>query len=418
MIISSSYARRGLPWMLPLVLGACSAGRGAEGPYLPQGPLPSVRTTEGVTPALPPSWARPAPGPWGDAAGADARNAGLPSGLVAAGGLARLPGARLSGVGPVQALVVPVSLGDRRPERDENALVREVFGSGDRGGGSTLSRALEAASNGKFRLSVVPVSPLVDTRAGGEVDDPARLRSLAEATMREWSRQVDLAFFDNDGPDGVAGTPDDDGTIDLFIVSVEADQPVASVTLRDGFSVASPTRRTPLETGPVHVLGLGRSGGDALAPAIGLVLDALGLDSGERFFPTGFPRMISTIARVRLGWVGARLVPAGSPVGPVPAGEVVLVPLADLASGTGFWMIENDGSRTYATRAVRTASGHYAATDVKIWEGPALQLPLSRQLGVLGPRVVIEGAGTPALAWAGLPEPDMAPRPEPLSARW
>jgi hypothetical protein len=431
MIVSCWQARLGIACILPLLLGTtgCSVTRtgdgGSEGPYLAPGPLPATGGpgTE-VSPALPPSWSAPTPR-WGEghpAPGGDGAASALPAGLVASGGLARLPGARLSGTGPVQALVVPVSLGGRAPARNEGALVRDVFGASGRGPGATLAQALESASGGRFRLSVVPVSPLVDTRSNDDLTDAGRLRALAQATMREWSRQVDLAYFDNDGADGVPGTADDDGAIDLFIVSVEGERAIASVTLREGFAVSSPTRRAELSTGPVHVLGITREGGDALAPALGLVLDALGLDAGERFFPNGFPRMVSTIARVRLGWISARVVPVGGAVAGVKEGEALLLPLADLAPGTGFWMVENDGRHTYATRAVRTASGHYAATEVKLWErGSELLLPLSRQLGVLGPRAVIGGtAAAPALAWVGvdaLPAERMAGEP-PLTARW
>jgi hypothetical protein len=395
-----------------LAAAGCAAlpGRGASGPYLAPGPLPAITgASRGVSPALP------------DRRGAAAQQAApaslVPAGLVAADGMGRLPGARLPGVGPVQAMVVPVSLGGKAPVRDGAALVREVFG-GDGGGGATLAGALLEASGGKFRLTAVPLPALVDRRPAAALSDVSRLRALAEASMRSWSRQVDLASLDNDGPDGVAGSPDDDGAVDLLLLAVEADQPLPSLTIRDGVKVPARTRSGLLDSGPIHVLGLGRDGGDALTPAIGLVLDGLGLDAGERFFPAGFPRLISTLARVRLGWVPLRVAEAGALPERVPPGEALLISLRDMPGGSGFWLVENDGRWTFASRVVRTGEGRYAPTDVRVWEpGKPLVLPLSRQLGELGERVVVGGSAAPTLEWVGGRSGVTAPEPA-AAARW
>ncbi|HEX7240687.1 MAG TPA: hypothetical protein VF263_10495, partial [Longimicrobiaceae bacterium] len=322
------------------------------------------------------------------------------------------------GVGPVQAMVVPVSLGGQAPVRDGAALVRDVFG-GEGSGGATLAAALLAASGGKFRLTVAPLPALVDQRPAAALSDVSRLRALAGASMRSWSRQVDLASLDNDGPDGVAGSPDDDGVVDLLLLAVEADHALPSLTIRDGVTVPARNRRGLLDSGPIHVLGLGREGGDPLAPAIGLVLDALGLDAGERFFPAGFPRMISTLARVRLGWVPLRVADAGALPERVPSGEAILVFLKDMAGGAGFWLVENDGRWTFASRVVRTGDGRFAATDVRMWEpGKSLVLPLSRQLGELGERVVVGGSAAPTLEWVGGRSGETAPERVLTAARW
>lgn len=396
----------------------CSAvsGRGGGGRYLAPGPLPAITgATRGVSPALP-NWGgvatQPAPARQSKTASP------LPAGLVAAEGMGRLPGARLPGVGPVRAMVVPVSLGGKAPVRDGAALVREVFG-GEGSGGATLAAALLAASGGKFRLTVAPLPALVDQRPAAALSDVSRLRALAGASMRSWSRQVDLGSLDNDGPDGVAGSPDDDGVVDLLLLAVEADHPLPSLTIRDGVTVPARTRKGLLDSGPIHVLGLGREGGDPLAPAIGLVLDALGLDAGERFFPAGFPRMISTLARVRLGWVPLRVADAAALPERVPSGEAILVFLKDMAGGAGFWLVENDGRWTFASRVVRTGDGRFAATDVRMWEpGKPLVLPLSRQLGELGERVVVGGSAVPTLEWVGGRSGETAPERVLAAARW
>lgn len=401
-----------------ILAAGCSAlpGRGKGGPYLDPGPLPVLAGGgRGITPALPGDWgAATAAAPAGGARRAGRAAAPLPAGLIASDGMARLPGARVPGVGPVQALVVPVSLGGQAPVRDEAALLHEVFGGGGAAGG-TLAEALLAASGGKFRLSVSAVAPLVDRRPSAALSDAGRLRALALASLRSWSEKMNLAAFDNDGADGVpasGGSADDDGVVDLLMVTVESDRPFPSLTLRDGVGVPARGRRGTVNSGPIHVLGLEREGGDPLAPAIGLVLDALGLEASERFFPTGFPRMISTLARVRLGWIPTRVVEAATAPERVPAGEALLIHLKDMPGGSGFWLLENDGRWTFASRVVRTPEGRFAPTEVRVWEpGRAMELPLSRQLGVLGERVVVNGLGSPMLEWVGAAAAD-APAPE------
>lgn len=408
-------AFRNIPLLVLLaVLTGCASGA-SEGRYLPPGPLAPIGgaragDVNAVVPAVPQSLsAPPRSAPMRSPSTSD-----LLAGLVASDGLGRLPGARVAGVGPVHGIAVSISLTGRPPARDEKALTAEVLGGGAGDTGATIARALDAASGGKFRLTFSSLPALV-APAGARSGDVARLRELASSSLRSWSRQLDMRGFDNDGPDGLPGSADDDGVVDFFLLAVEGTEDVPSVTLKDGVPAGSGSAR--LETGPIHVLGL--TGGDPLLAGIGLVLGAAGLDGSERFFPSGFPRMISTLARVRLGWVQTTRARPSATADEVLEGQVRLIPLRDVADGGGFWLVENDGRSTYATRAVRGPGDHFTPTDVRVWQpGTAMVLPLSRQLGELGERVVLQGSSTPTLQWVGLRAGPANEAPAAIPVRW
>lgn len=398
--------RKTIVFVLLSCAGCGAAGGNGTGPYLAPGPLPAIGTQRPGTEAVPavPATTQRLP----DAAStrqtaAVPDRSGLPVGLVASGGLGRLPGGRVAGVGPVHGLVVSVSLDGKAPSRDERGLISDVLGGGPGDGGATIARALEAASGGKFRLTFNALPGLVDSRGAEQVSDAGRIRALATASLRSWTRQLDMGGFDNDGPDGIAGSADDDGVLDFLLMAVEADAEVPSVTVRDGVPVPAAGGGKSLESGPIHMLGLSRSSGDPLIAGIGLVLDAAGLDGSERFFPAGFPRIISSLARVRLGWVSTRVLDGTTPRSTVAPGEAVLVPLRDVPVGGGFWLIENDGRATYATRAVRTAGDHFSPTEMKVWQpGEPLVLALTRQMGELGARAILSGTDAPDLRFEGV----------------
>jgi len=403
---------------LAALSAACASGRGGGGPYLSPGPLPPLggdaQRDGRAVPAVPASAAAVARG--GVSGAAASSGSGLPDGLVAADGLARLPGALVAGVGPVHGVAVSISLTGNAPAHDEKALISEILGGGPGDSGQTIARALEAASGGKFRLTFSALPALVAPRERNHGASATDLRSLAVSSLRSWTRHLDFRGWDNDGPDGVPVSADDDGVLDFFLMAVESDRGASSLTIREGLPVEGAGR--PLETGPIHVLALA-PGDDPLLPGIGLVLDAAGLDGGERFFPAGFPRMVSSLARVRLGWVTTRVGRPGREPAPVPAGEAVLVPLRDVPDGGGFWLVENDGRNTYTTRAVRMSSGHYSPTDVKVWQpGQALVLPLTRQLGELGARVVLQGSASPEIRWEGTTAVSGGGAAAPVPVRW
>lgn len=377
---------------------ACGAGgapfRASEGPFLSPGPLPGADAgTLRATPALPASLSgRPNAAPGSGVPG-------MPTGLTAGGGTAPLPGAGMPGIGPVHGLVIPVSLGPRIPLRDDVALTREFFGADPGASGPTLVEQMQDVSGGLFRPTFEVLPSLVDSRQSAlpAAPSPRRLMDFAQAVLRTAGERTDLSRFDNDGPDGIPASRDDDGRLDFVILVVETDASFPSVTLRQDFPVATPAG--PLRSGPIHVLSLSRSEVADVRPAIGLWLDGLGLDPGERFFPSTFPRGVSSLARARLGWLPVEPVLAPGKT-EVADGTAVLYPLQDLAAGGGFWLIERAGDHVFVSRVARKADGHFFATEAHtLRAGEGQVLPLTRQFGERGSRVVVgwpEGAAPEA----------------------
>lgn len=388
-----------------LVLTGCAGGGGAfrpaEGPYLAPGPLPgSDAGTVRASPAVPAGPTGRAPAPGGSSV------PGLPAGLSAGQGTARLPGAGMPGIGPVHGLVVPVSLGPRIPLRDDVALTREFFGSDPGGSGPTLVEQMRTISGGLFRPSFEVLPSLVDSRQSVLPGNPSprELMEFAQAVLRTAAERNDLSRWDNDGPDGIPGSRDDDGRLDLVVLVVESDQAFPSVTLRQDFPLTTPSG--PVNSGPVHVLSLSRSEVADPRPAIGLWLDGLGLDPGERFFPSTFPRGISSVARVRLGWLPVEPVLAPGSAR-VEDGKALLIPLQDVGQGAGFWLVERAGEVLYVSRVARKSDGHFFATEAHaLRAGQGQVLPLTRQFGDRGPRAVVqwpEGAEAPQAELISVP---------------
>jgi hypothetical protein len=74
------------------------------------------------------------------------------------------------------------------------------------------------------------------------------------------------------------------------------------------------------------------------------------------------------------------------------ASQVLVLPVHDMPAGTGFWLIERDQGRVYASRIARRPDGHFVATEVQtVSQGAAsgAQLVLTRQLGPRGPHAVV-----------------------------
>lgn len=389
------------------LLTACAGGpRPSEGPFLAPGPLPGTSGRDvQSSPALPagmtirtatPTTPSAAPG-------------GLPPGLTAAQGTGLLPGAQVPGIGPVRALVVPVSLGPQLPARDDDALARDYFGSQPGGGGQTVLQQLTAISDGNFRPTFEILPTLVDSRPRvlPTSPTPADLVVFARAVLQTWAARTDLTRFDDDGPDGIPSSSDDDGRVDYLVLVVETDTAFPSMTVRQDVAVQTPNG--VVNVGALHVLSLSRAEGTDLRPAIGLALDALGLDPGERFFPSSHPRTVSTLARVRLGWLPVQPVTAPGPA-QVEEGRALLYPLQDLAAGAGFWLLERAGDALFVSRVAKKADGHFFVTEAHVIRpGQGQVLPLTRQFGERGPRVTLRWAARDSAPEADLQQ--SAPRP-------
>lgn len=314
---------------------------------------------------------------------------GVPAGFMADGGRRALPGGRYPGLGAVGALVVPVSLGTRMPQHDE-AAVRALFGEGAETSGRGVRALVGVESGGAFRFASRTLPLLIPSHppTSGTPSDAALVRVAYDALVQH-AREVDLSLYDNEGPDGVAASDDDDGIIDLLVVTVETDQPFPHRIVNSGLSVR--TGRRSVKIGPIAFLSLPRNAAPDAREATRLVLHSMGLGESECFYPEGYPRTVSALARGRLGWLP--LSPAEEEgVYQLPSGQGALVALRDMAPGTGFWLLERNEGSIIATRVVRHG-GHWAQTRTERWrEGAAeVYLPLTRQFGVQGPRLRLHG---------------------------
>lgn len=356
-----------------LALSACASGgvlRRADGPFLPASSVTGYPGSGGAYPA-PAAAAAPATPP-------------LPAGLVNEGGLKPLPGARYAGVGPMGALVIPVSTGNRVPTYDERTLAARLFGEGSDEGG-TVRDLLTRESGGAMRFTTRTLPLLVAPQWRAPGGQPRELERLATMALESWARQLDLSIYDNDGPDGIPTSRDDDGQIDLVILTVESDTPFPSRIVHPDVELRSGGRR--LRAGHVLAVHVPRGAHPDVMGTTRLILHTLGLGESECFFPEGYGRTLSSLARTRLGWLAASQVPRSGTYR-VPEGHGIVVPLTDMPAGTGFWLLERQAERIYASRVARQADGRFFATRVETLAAGAEQvLPLTRQLGVRGPRL-------------------------------
>lgn len=352
---------------IALALSACAS---AGGPFVPASSITGYPGSAGAYPA--------------HAAQVVAAGPPLPAGLVNEGGLKPLPGARYAGVGPLGALVVPVSTGNRVPTYDERTLATRLFGEESDEGG-TVRDLLTRESGGAMRFTTRTLPLLVAPQWRAPSGEPRELERLASMALESWARQLDLSVYDNDGPDGIPTSRDDDGQIDLVILTVESDTPFPSRIVHPELELRSGGRR--LRAGHVLAVHVPRGAQPDVVGTTRLILHTLGLGESECFFPEGYGRTLSSLARTRLGWLPAARVPRSGTYR-IPDSQGIIIPLTDMPAGTGFWLLERQAERIYASRVARQADGRFFATRVeKLAVGADQVLPLTRQLGVRGPRV-------------------------------
>lgn len=279
--------------------------------------------------------------------------------------------------GGVRALVVPLGTGHRLPAWSDTTIAYDVIGApGLAGMGRPLGVAgrLSTWSGGTFRLDASVLPPLI----AANLDEAALLHSsatgrdsltaLARRAVVHWARQINLASFDNDGPDGHPMSGDDDGTIDLLIFTLEsASNPSI---LRIPLDLTLPAGRDgsiPLRVDEGILITLPASGtvSPANLGATTAVLTKMGLQVEEMFFPQGYPREISTLALVRLGWLPVAWTPTSGTYS-VPDSTTLALPLVDVDGNRGLWIVERHGSVAYLTRIARKADGHFGTVSVQM----------------------------------------------------
>lgn len=344
-----------------------------EGPFLSAGPILMAEY-----PGRPSSYP-------GAAAAADRATQQLPDGLVGRGGRERLSGGRYPGIGPLGAVVLPVSVGNTLPMHDNAAIARDLMG--EDGEEEGVRGLIERESGGMLRFAsrTLPLLVAPELRGVGGRLDARELERIAAMVLATWAERIDLSIYDNNGPDGVPASADDDGVLDLVIVPIESATPFESQILHVDREVRSRARK--LRSGPILVVHVPRDGSPDVIAATRLVLHSLGLGEEECFFPEGFGRTVSSLARTRLGWLPAAPV-AESAIYPVPEGRGIMVPVVDLPQRMGFWLIEREAGRIYLSRVVRHAAGQFLPTRVEqMDERHEKVLPLTRQFGERGPRL-------------------------------
>lgn len=317
----------------------------------------------------------------------------LPPRLGLGTGAPRLSTASINSRGTVRALVFPVSVGERLPVWSDSMIAYDIIGTHRPPAVRATAGFLVEASQGLFRLEASVFPHLVDTSVAPEaladvLMDPAGVKGIVEHVVATWAERVNLAAYDNDGPDGHPMSGDDDGVLDLTIVLIETDSTPAIVRVPSELSVfVGRDRRLRLHLGTAYVLAIPRRD-DAEAPVMGLVatiLGAAGLAPDEMFFPESLARQISTLARLRLGWLGGALATHSREYELQP-GVALVVPLVDVDRNRGLWLLELDGDVMFLTRVIRQQNGHFATTEVRqMQRGDAdIQLPLTATEGEHG----------------------------------
>jgi len=322
----------------------------------------------------------------------------LPERLGLGGGEIRLPGATINTRGTVRALIFPLSVGERLPAWTDSTIAYHLVGTHRPPTERAAAGFLARASHGLFHLEATIFPHLANVDIAPEalpvlLQKPEGVQMLVEKAITTWASRVNLAAYDNDGADGHPMSGDDDGVLDLTIVLLETDSTPAIVRVPTDLVLAvGKQNRLRVRAGTVYLLTIPRRL-DVDAAHMGLValiLGAAGLSADEMFFPDAFDRRISTLARLRLGWIGGVLVTHSGEYDITP-GIAFAVPLVDVDRNRGLWLLEHEEAAVYLTRVARKANGHFATVDVhQVREGdPELLLPLTATEGEHGARLRI-----------------------------
>lgn len=323
----------------------------------------------------------------------------------------RLPGGTINTRGSLRAIMLPVSFGSRLPLWTDSLLAYHVVGSarsGEQAAPRGVSGILADESNGLFQMEATIFPYLTATHIAPEniaqqIRRPAVLEDLAKQALNRWSRQANLAAFNNDGPDGQPMSEDDDGKLDFVIMALETDTTPLLAHVDPKVEVrAGRDGRFKLDSGPVHVIALPRTGvfSNYNVGALSLVLSAMGLEDEEMFFPEplGAEHILSSVGRIRLGWVpvqwGGR-----SGLYRMDADYALVAPIIDVKDYRGLWIIERVGDAAYLSRVVRNEGGHFSTLEIrKIFSGEGeMIIPLTQTAGELGPRLRVDWSEGPHL---------------------
>lgn len=322
---------------------------------------------------------------------------------------AAAPSGHLHPRGAVRALVMPVAFGTERPVWSDSLIAHRLIGSPDSDHG--ISGHLRHASRGQFRLHASVMPLMVDARTDpSEVTEATltnrSIRALAREVARGWSETVDLGVYNNDGPDGLPMSRDDDGYLDLLLVTFETEESFFARRVPINLSLpAGPGARERVRVRTVLAIGLPRRSvhGAYGERATRIILEEMGVDGREIVDAAGGD--LPTLTRLRLGWLGGQWAGHSSAY-PLREGSALIVPLVDVPDHRALWLVERSGAVVHLTRVGERAPNQWET--VRSMTIPAstsdVVLPLTSAGGEAGPhlRVAFRADDAPATAHVAL----------------
>lgn len=325
----------------------------------------------------------------------------LPWALVAGflGAAPGLEGQSIPTQGTVKAVIIPMVAGARRPALTADLVHHLVVGPAGGAEGTLddgLSSYMWRTSQGTFRLEgeVLPALAAADNPRGVAARPHRALERLLKEAVTATAAGIDLSRFDNNGPDGIPSSEDDDGDIDLLIVTMEA--PVGSpeaAWIPTKIKVKT-SRGDRMVRGVLYVL-LAEDGRSPARQVAGALLGAMGVPGEHRAITDAPDEPIGTASLVSLGWREALRVERSGVYQP-SEDRVLGVPLLDVPDERGRWMVrqvghETDLIRVYVERSIPRIVEHHRVSA----EHQEVTIPLTHRQGIRGARMILTWPGGP-----------------------
>lgn len=298
----------------------------------------------------------------------------------------RLPKADISALGTTRAIAFPIVLGGQRPTWTPAQIAESVFGP------ESFRAAVEKASSGAARMEVDVFPTLVDPES--TEDDYTRTRAgarnlvkLARRSLIEWAERANLAAYDNDGVDEKPYSGDDDGVIDHVYLVIEMSKRPAAISVPVNLDLpAGRDGRLLLRVKNVTIIPVPPRTGEYTRTLREYdshfwmhTLSGLGIVPEDVFFAGEHQTLISTGAKVRLGWQTYAIVNQDGAYQVSPRHAVLMGPLKGF-SGTRYWLAEQRGSSLYVSQVIsKDGSFRTVLTDRYDEPGKEIILPLTRK---------------------------------------
>lgn len=295
--------------------------------------------------------------------------------------------------GTVRAAVIPLVAGARRPALTADLIEQMVIGPLGTPGDNVdagLSNYLWKASGGTFRLTgiVLPALAAVDHPRGLRPSAGKPLSILLRDIIRASGRSTDLAQFDNDGPDGLPNSGDDDGFLDLVIVTMEAPTPQPEASWLPEKIQVKIGRKTYQTRGVLYVT-IPEDGSSPTLAIADALMAAMGVPLGARRLQDAPTEPMGTVSLLSLGWRPALRVERSGTYQPDEA-SILSVPLLDVPQEKGRWLIrqirhETDLVRVYGENGTHQIVEHHRVSA----EHSEVTIPLTHRQGLRGAQMTL-----------------------------